>query len=96
VNATQSLEEKEDERQCAYRINRPGKRITGNWWSDKWLEQGFIATDLGTLPGPAGLSSAATWTSDNGLIAGFSENKKWILSLASSPFMALFGTVRNL
>ena len=94
------VEEKEDERQRAYRIKRPGKRVTGNWWSDKWLdkwlEQGFIATDLGTLPGPAGLSSAATWISDNGLIAGFSENKQWILSLASSPFMVLFGNREEL
>ena len=31
-------------------------------------------TDLGTLPGPTGISSAATWISDNGLIVGFSEN----------------------
>jgi probable HAF family extracellular repeat protein len=38
----------------------------------KW--QSGIRTDLGALPGPAGLSSAATWISDNGLIVGFSEN----------------------
>jgi probable HAF family extracellular repeat protein len=38
----------------------------------KW-EEG-VRTDLGALPGPAGLSSAPTWISDNGLIAGFSEN----------------------
>jgi probable HAF family extracellular repeat protein len=31
-------------------------------------------TDLGALPGPAGSSSAATWISKNGLIAGFSQN----------------------
>jgi probable HAF family extracellular repeat protein len=31
-------------------------------------------TDLGALPGPAGSSSAATWISDSGLIAGVSEN----------------------
>jgi probable HAF family extracellular repeat protein len=31
-------------------------------------------TDLGALPGPAGSSSAATWISKNGLIAGVSEN----------------------
>jgi probable HAF family extracellular repeat protein len=30
--------------------------------------------DLGTLPGPADLSSTATWISGNGLIAGYSEN----------------------
>ncbi len=30
--------------------------------------------DIGALPGPAGISSAATWISMNGLIAGFSEN----------------------
>ena len=33
-----------------------------------------VHTDLGTLPGPAGLSSATTWISGNGLIAGYSEN----------------------
>jgi probable HAF family extracellular repeat protein len=33
-----------------------------------------VRTDLGALPGPAGLSSATTWISGNGLIAGFSEN----------------------
>jgi probable HAF family extracellular repeat protein len=33
-----------------------------------------VRTDLGALPGPAGLSSATTWISSNGLIAGFSEN----------------------
>ena len=38
----------------------------------KW--QNGVRTDLGALPGPAGLSSAATWISDNGLIVGFSEN----------------------
>jgi len=38
----------------------------------KW-EDG-VRTDLGALPGPAGLSSATTWISSNGLIAGFSEN----------------------
>jgi probable HAF family extracellular repeat protein len=31
-------------------------------------------TDLGALPGPAGSSSAVTWISKNGLIAGVSEN----------------------
>jgi hypothetical protein len=35
------VKEKEDERQRAYRIKRPGKRVTGNWWSDKWLETGI-------------------------------------------------------
>ena len=38
----------------------------------KW--QNGVRTDLGALPGPEGLSSAATWISDNGLIVGFSEN----------------------
>ena len=38
----------------------------------KW--QGGVRTDLGALPGPAGLSSTTTWISDNGLIVGFSEN----------------------
>jgi probable HAF family extracellular repeat protein len=36
--------------------------------------QDGILTDLGALPGPAGLSSVTTWISGNGLIAGFSEN----------------------
>lgn len=31
-------------------------------------------TDLGALPGPSGSSSAATWISKNGLIAGVSES----------------------
>jgi len=38
----------------------------------KW-EDG-VRTDLGVLPGPAGLSSATTWIGGNGLIVGFSEN----------------------
>jgi probable HAF family extracellular repeat protein len=38
----------------------------------KW--QNGVRTDLGALPGPAGLSSVTTWISGNGLIAGFSEN----------------------
>jgi probable HAF family extracellular repeat protein len=38
----------------------------------KWNEG--VRTDLGSLPGLAGLSSAPTWISGNGLIAGFSEN----------------------
>jgi probable HAF family extracellular repeat protein len=33
-----------------------------------------VRTDLGALPGPAGLSSATTWISGSGLIAGVSEN----------------------
>jgi probable HAF family extracellular repeat protein len=33
-----------------------------------------VTTDLGALPKLAGLSSASTWISTNGLIAGFSEN----------------------
>lgn len=33
-----------------------------------------VRTDLGTLPGPAGSSSAVTWISKNGLIAGVSED----------------------
>jgi probable HAF family extracellular repeat protein len=33
-----------------------------------------VRTDLGALPGTAGLSSATTWISGNGLIVGLSEN----------------------
>src|SRR6202011_3876228 len=33
-----------------------------------------VLTDLDALPGPAGSSSAATWISKNGLIAGVSED----------------------
>src|SRR5277367_3947155 len=36
--------------------------------------RGGSVTDLGTLPGTGDLSSAATWISANGLIAGLSEN----------------------
>ena len=35
---------------------------------------GGVTIDLGALSGPAGLSSATTWISDNGLIAGISLN----------------------
>jgi probable HAF family extracellular repeat protein len=35
-----------------------------------------VRTDLGALPGPAGLSSATTWIGGNGQIAGFSENRE--------------------
>lgn len=38
----------------------------------KWKDG--VRTPLGALPGPAGLSSAVTWISKNGLIAGLSEN----------------------
>jgi probable HAF family extracellular repeat protein len=38
----------------------------------KW--KGGVRTDLGALPGPAGLSSATTWISGTGLIVGLSEN----------------------
>jgi len=41
-------------------------------------------TDLGALPGLAGSSSAATWISDKGLIAGVSENGE-IDPLISGP-----------
>lgn len=47
-------------------------------------------TDLGALPGPTGSSSAATWISKNGLIAGFSENGE-IDPLIGAP--ALFGVL---
>jgi probable HAF family extracellular repeat protein len=33
-----------------------------------------VMTDLGTLPGPAGSSSAVSWVTPNGLIVGYSEN----------------------
>jgi probable HAF family extracellular repeat protein len=36
--------------------------------------RGGSLTDLGTLPGTGDFSSAATWISTNGLIAGFSQN----------------------
>ncbi len=36
--------------------------------------RGGVLTDLGTLPGPGGLSSITSWMSTNGLIAGWSQN----------------------
>src|ERR1700748_1865934 len=46
----------------------------------RWNEG--VRTDLGTLPGRPGLSSAVTWISSNGFISGFSQNGE------SDPFLA--------